>query len=84
MTAPDGAVLLTAKEVAARFGVDAKSVVRWGVQGKLLLAGSPGAHCRFFAAEVEAIRRGEPREQARKLAEAVRDEIAAGGAPGHG
>lgn len=78
MSAPQGAVLLTAREVAAMFGVDPKTAVRWGKQGVLLPAGSPGTHCRFFAAEVEALRRGETPEQARKLAEAARDELAGG------
>lgn len=70
MSAEDGVKLLTTGEVAALFRPDAKSVSRWGTSGWLLslrtLGGSRGDR-RYFAAEVDALLRGEPKERAREL-----------------
>lgn len=49
--------LLTPSEVAARFGVDTKSVTRWQKAGKLSAIRTLGGagHRRYFADEVEAL-----------------------------
>ncbi len=55
---PDGDRLLTTGEVAARFGVDVKSVTRWAKAGLLsctrTLGGEYG-HRRFRESHVEAL-----------------------------
>jgi excisionase family DNA binding protein len=48
--------LLTTSEVAAIFGVGAKSVTRWANAGKLTCKRTPGGHRRYSAAEVYALR----------------------------
>jgi excisionase family DNA binding protein len=67
--------LLTPAEVAARFKVSAQSVARWGASGRLLSTRTPGNHRRYFAAEVDALLRGESPEQARKIARAEYDRL---------
>lgn len=46
--------LLTPKEVAAMFRVDAKTVARWAANGKLKSLKTPGGHHRFYADDVRA------------------------------
>lgn len=53
--------LLTPAEVAAKFGVGAKSVLRWANAGKLSVIRTIGGHRRYKAAEVRALLEG-PRE----------------------
>lgn len=47
--------LLTPSEVAALFGVDAKTVTRWATAGKLSCIRTLGGHRRYQAAEVHAL-----------------------------
>jgi predicted site-specific integrase-resolvase len=77
--APD-VELLTTGQVAGLFKVDPKTVTRWGHSGRLLTMLTLGGQFRFFAAEVEALLRGETREKARKLGLADKAKLA-GGAP---
>ena len=78
MSIPDGAVLLTATEVAGLYHVALGTSRRWGKTGVLLTARTPSGQPRFFACEVRALLRGEDREHARKLAEAERDRLPGG------
>lgn len=80
MSARQDVELLTSGEVAGRFRVDPKTVARWGSSGLLLSVRTPGGTRRYFAVEVDALLRDEPREKARALAEAERDRLA-GGSP---
>lgn len=59
--------LLTAGEVAVRFRVDRKTVARWGSSGVVLSVRTPTGFRRYFAVEVNALLRGESREDARAL-----------------
>jgi hypothetical protein len=70
MSAEDEPRLLTTGEVAAMFRVDAKSVSRWGTSGWLLSLRTLGdrGDRRYFAAEVDALLAGKPKELARELA----------------
>lgn len=54
-----GSKLLTPREVADAFRVDAKTVTRWALAGRIGSVRTPGGHRRFFAAEVEALLRGD-------------------------
>jgi hypothetical protein len=67
MSAEDEPRLLTTGEVAAMFRVDAKSVSRWGTSGWLLSLRTLGdrGDRRYFAAEVDALLAGKPKELAR-------------------
>ena len=61
MTAPLGEPLLTPREVAALYGVDPKSAVRWARQGKFpggTVFKTPGGHYRFKERAVLAMRDG--------------------------
>jgi len=53
--------LMTPAEVAARFGVNAKTVTRWARDGKLTCIRTLGGHRRFAKAEVEQLRVEQPR-----------------------
>lgn len=46
--------LMTPAEVAAVFGVDAKSVTRWAVAGKLSAVRTLGNHRRYAVSEIRA------------------------------
>ena len=46
---------MTAREVAALFRVDPKSVARWARQGKLTAIRTPGGQLRFRRADVRAL-----------------------------
>ena len=52
--------LLTPAEVAAMWKVDAKTVTRWAVAGKLGSVRTLGGHRRFFEDEVRARLAGVP------------------------
>ncbi|MGZ4736683.1 MAG: BldC family transcriptional regulator [Acidimicrobiia bacterium] len=47
--------LMKPSEVALRFGVDPKTVVRWAHSGKLRYVRTLGGHHRFYAKDVEAL-----------------------------
>jgi excisionase family DNA binding protein len=49
---PDGERLLTPREVAALFRVDAKTPTRWAKEGKIPSILTPGGHHRFKESEV--------------------------------
>lgn len=51
--------LLTPAEVAALFGVSAKTVWLWGERGRLPCVKTPGGHKRYPAEAVYALLRGE-------------------------
>jgi excisionase family DNA binding protein len=54
--------LLTPAEVAALFGVDTKTVIRWEQSGKLAAIRTLGGHRRFYASEVRRILDAMPRQ----------------------
>jgi hypothetical protein len=60
--------LLATGEVSRRFKVSGYTVTRWGNSGRLLSSPTLGGRHRFFAAEVDALARGETPERARELA----------------
>jgi excisionase family DNA binding protein len=45
--------LLTRREVAAVFGVTAKTVTRWAAQGRVPTIRTLGGHRRYRAADIE-------------------------------
>jgi len=47
--------LLTPGEVAALFRVDPKTVTRWAKAGRISAVRTPGGHCRFRQADVDAL-----------------------------
>ncbi len=47
--------LLTPSEVAARFGVSAKTVTRWAKAGKLVAIKTLGGHRRYRAVDIQAL-----------------------------
>ena len=49
---PDAEVLLTPKEVAARFHANPKTVTRWAKAGKLTAIRTLGGHRRYRESEV--------------------------------
>ncbi len=49
--------LLTPAEVADRFRVDRRTVVRWATEGKLASVRTLGGHRRFLRREVEDLAR---------------------------
>ena len=49
------AELMRPSEVAAVFGVTARTASRWGRQGVLRTLRTPGNHMRFYADEVRAL-----------------------------
>lgn len=58
MTTTPRTELLTPAEVAALFGVDAKTVTRWARAGKISAIRTLGGHRRFRADEVQALLEG--------------------------
>jgi excisionase family DNA binding protein len=54
--------LLTPAEVAAMFGVDTKTVIRWEQAGKLTAIRTLGGHRRFFASEIRRVLAVMPRQ----------------------
>jgi excisionase family DNA binding protein len=52
--------LMRPTEVAELFGVDPKTVTRWGRAGKLPSIRTPGGHRRYPREAVMALLRGEP------------------------
>lgn len=54
----EGSELLTPGEVALLWKVDAKTVTRWAVAGKIGSIRTPGGHRRFWTAEVHALLAG--------------------------
>ncbi len=54
-TRAEQAVLLTAAEVAARFGVHRVTLVRWAEAGRLTAVRTPGGYRRYIKAEVDAL-----------------------------
>lgn len=46
--------LLTPAQVARMFGVDPKTVTRWGKSGHLSVVRTPGGHRRYLRSEVLA------------------------------
>lgn len=61
---PAHEVLLAPGEVAALFGVDAKTVSRWEKTGRLTCIRTLGGHRRFSKTEVERLlARVDPRRQ---------------------
>ena len=55
---PETVELLTPAEVATLFRVDAKTVTRWAVAGKLTSIRTLGGHRRFHKAQVMAFING--------------------------
>jgi len=47
--------LLRPAEVAAIFGVNAKTVARWAKEGRIRSLRTPGGHTRIYAEDVRAI-----------------------------
>lgn len=58
MSAPAIEPMLTPQEVATMFRVDAKTVTRWAVAGRLTSIRTLGGHRRFYEAEVRALLAG--------------------------
>jgi excisionase family DNA binding protein len=58
----DETTLLRPGEVAAVFGVNAKTVARWARAGLIRSIRTPGGHMRIYAADVRALaaRNAEP------------------------
>jgi len=56
----DQEVLLTPKEVAARFKVDPKTVTRWAKAGKLTSIRTLGGHRRYKESEVVMLLNSTP------------------------
>jgi excisionase family DNA binding protein len=56
----DQEVLLTPKEVAARFKVDPKTVTRWAKAGKLTSIRTLGGHRRYKESEVTMLLNSTP------------------------
>ena len=57
--------LLRPGEVAAMFGVNAKTVARWAKEGRLRCIRTPGGHMRIYADDVRALVTGQPAEATR-------------------
>jgi excisionase family DNA binding protein len=47
--------LLRPGEVAAMFGVNAKTVARWAKEGRIRYLRTPGGHMRIYAEDVRAL-----------------------------
>jgi excisionase family DNA binding protein len=47
--------LLRPGEVAAMFGVNAKTVARWAKEGRIRSIRTPGGHMRIYAEDVRAL-----------------------------
>jgi excisionase family DNA binding protein len=47
--------LLRPGEVAAMFGVNAKTVARWAKEGRIRSLRTPGGHMRIYAEDVRAL-----------------------------
>lgn len=58
---PETDILLTAQEVATKFRVTRKTVWTWGHSGLITQVRTPGGHCRYREAEVEALIAGGAR-----------------------
>jgi hypothetical protein len=63
-----GVKLISSGQAGKRLGKDSFTIVRWAVSGRLLSVRTLGGHYRLFAAEVDALARGEAPEAARELA----------------
>jgi len=50
--------LLRPGEVAAMFGVNAKTVARWAKEGRIRCIRTPGGHMRIYAEDVRALIEG--------------------------
>jgi excisionase family DNA binding protein len=57
--------LLRPAEVAAVFGVNAKTVARWAKEGKLRSVRTPGGHMRLYEEDVRALVAEQQLESAR-------------------
>jgi excisionase family DNA binding protein len=55
MNTADGPKLLRPGEVAAMFGVNAKTVARWAKEGRIRCIRTPGGHMRIYAEDVRAL-----------------------------
>ena len=55
MADADGPKLLRPGEVAAMFGVNAKTVARWAKEGRIRCIRTPGGHMRIYAEDVRAL-----------------------------
>ena len=54
-----GIELMTPAEVAAAFRVDAKTVTRWAIAGKIDHFQTLGGHRRYYAAQINALLNGQ-------------------------
>jgi excisionase family DNA binding protein len=57
--------LLRPGEVAAIFGVNAKTVARWAKEGRLRSLRTPGGHMRLYADDVRALMADQQTEPTR-------------------
>jgi excisionase family DNA binding protein len=57
--------LLRPGEVAAIFGVNAKTVARWAKEGRLRSLRTPGGHMRLYADDVRALMAEQQKEPTR-------------------
>ena len=48
-------VIYTPTEVAAKFGVNLKTVRRWAIAGKISFFTTPGGFRRFYAVEIDRL-----------------------------
>ena len=55
MTKPSHDVLLTPRQVAARFAVDPKTVTRWARTGALPFIRTPGGHRRYRESVIDSL-----------------------------
>jgi excisionase family DNA binding protein len=55
MTNASDPTLLRPGEVAAMFGVNAKTVARWANEGRIRCIRTPGGHMRIYAEDVRAL-----------------------------
>jgi excisionase family DNA binding protein len=62
----DGETFLRPGEVAAIFGVQPRTVVRWAQDGRLPSIRTPGGHTRFHADAVRALVAERERTDARE------------------
>ena len=65
--------LLRPGEVAAMFGVNAKTVARWAKEGRVRCIRTPGGHMRVYAEDIRVLMvRDVAMQTARELPEGVR------------
>jgi excisionase family DNA binding protein len=55
MASADDPKLLRPAEVAAMFGVNAKTVARWAKEGRIRCIRTPGGHMRIYADDIRAL-----------------------------